>query len=432
MPNILTMKTKTVTIRKLRRHKKKRILSLWNPLNDTFHRLHFGQSHIVGSNSGCDIMLKEEGISASHAVLSWEGSTVTIRDLNSHNGIRVNGRKVGMAKIQPGDVILFGNVPAVLVTSAGSLMKAGPFHTRNTSLRRELERLMRVAPSPLPILILGDSGTGKELAASLVHARSRDLESFVSINCGAIPESLLHSELFGHVKGSFSGAVNDHKGAFERAHRGSLFLDEIGELPADHQAAMLRALESGEVLPVGGERVIKVDTRIIAGTNRPLEKMVDEGDFRLDLYYRLSAITITLPTLHERLEDLPMLIRGFGADPARLDARQWLTLLQYPWPGNVRELRNVVSRASWLDWDTSLAMLPDSDITSSKGMLPADGERDRLVKLLRDSGGNMSMVARVLDVPRTTLRRRINQLGLDELVAPDSEEAPKNSIISTS
>lgn len=222
---------------------------------------------------------------------------------------------------------------------------------QSQSLREAMRLLLQVAPTELPVLITGETGTGKELFARAIHGLSpRRRYPFVSLNCAAIPETLLESELFGHVRGAFTGATSDRQGFFEVAHQGTLFLDEIGDMPLSIQAKVLRVLENGEFSPLGSSEIRRVDVRLIAATNRDLERAVQEGTFRQDLYYRLNAVRIHLPPLRERPEDIPVLVEYFAARTCeRLGitfegiAPEALELLQhYPWPGNVRELRNLI------------------------------------------------------------------------------------------
>lgn len=220
-----------------------------------------------------------------------------------------------------------------------------------------LETASRVAPTDLTVLITGESGVGKEVFSKIIHALSaRKHSEFIAVNCGAIPEGTINSELFGHEKGSFTGAAGDRKGYFETVHGGTIFLDEIGEMPLDTQAFLLRILESGEFIRVGASKSIKTDVRVIAATNVDLLERVRKGKFREDLYYRLSTVPIKVPALHERREDIPLLFRKFAYDfsekyrmqPVRLDERAELVFENYRWPGNIRELKNVAEQLSIL------------------------------------------------------------------------------------
>ena len=220
-----------------------------------------------------------------------------------------------------------------------------------------LETAARVAPTDLTVLIVGESGVGKEVFSKIIHSLSaRKHNEFIAVNCGSIPEGTINSELFGHEKGSFTGAVSDRKGYFETVDGGTIFLDEIGEMPLDTQAYLLRVLESGEFIRVGASKVQKTDVRVIAATNVQLDEAVRKGRFREDLYYRLSTVPIRVPALKERREDIPVLFRKFAYDfaekyrmePIRLDERAELVLENYRWPGNIRELKNIAEQLSIL------------------------------------------------------------------------------------
>lgn len=226
-----------------------------------------------------------------------------------------------------------------------------------------LDTAVRVAATDLTVLITGESGVGKEAFSKVIHAlSSRKHNDFIAINCGAIPEGTINSELFGHEKGSFTGAVGDRKGYFETVNGGTIFLDEIGEMPLDTQAYLLRVLESGEFIRVGASKTLKTDVRVIAATNVNLEEAVRKGKFREDLFYRLSTVPIRVPSLKERREDIPVLFRKFAYDFAekyrmqsiRLDERAELVLENYNWPGNIRELKNVAEQLSVLSEDRHL------------------------------------------------------------------------------
>lgn len=226
-----------------------------------------------------------------------------------------------------------------------------------------LEKAVRVAPTDLTVLISGESGVGKEVFSKIIHALSaRKHNEFIAVNCGAIPEGTINSELFGHEKGSFTGAVGDRKGYFETVNGGTIFLDEIAELPLDTQAYLLRVLESGEFIRVGSSKVQKTDVRVIAASNVDLSERVRKGKFREDLFYRLNTVPIKVPALHERREDIPVLFRKFTQDfgekyrmqPVRLDERASLILENYRWPGNIRELKNVAEQLSILSEDRNV------------------------------------------------------------------------------
>jgi transcriptional regulator with GAF, ATPase, and Fis domain len=239
----------------------------------------------------------------------------------------------------------------------------------NAKLLAALEIAEKSARTDLPVLIDGESGTGKELMAKMVHANSGRSEGpLISVNCGAIPENLMESELFGHSKGAFTGATSDRKGKFESAHGGTIFLDEIGELPLQSQVKLLRVLQSNEIQRVGSDRLVEVDARVVAATNKNLKEMSREGTFREDLYYRLSVIEVTVPPLRERRDEIPLLQEYFCAEaaerldraPLAIDEHLQQFLFEYEYPGNIRELRNIIYRLSCLADDTAgLEHLPE-------------------------------------------------------------------------
>jgi DNA-binding NtrC family response regulator len=303
---------------------------------------------------------------------------------------------------------------------------------RSPEMRRVLDLVARVAPTDATVLIHGESGTGKELIAKAIHhASPRAREAFVAVNCGALPESLLESELFGHVKGAFTGAAMTRKGLFEEAHRGTLFLDEIGEMTPGLQVKLLRALQDGEVRPVGSTQSVTVDARVLAATNRDLEQMMRQGAFREDLYYRLNVIALTLPPLRERREDIPVLAEHFltrfaaKQDRAlRLGADALDRLLAYAWPGNIRELENAMERAAILtrgdvvgpeDLPPHVAARLDLGVPPApqRQMSLADAERVCIIQTLERCGWNHSRAADALGIGRTTLWRKCKEYGIE-------------------
>jgi len=303
---------------------------------------------------------------------------------------------------------------------------------RSPEIRGVLDLVARVAPTDATVLIHGESGTGKELIAKAIHhASPRAREPFVAVNCGALPESLLESELFGHVKGAFTGASMNKRGLFEEAHRGTLFLDEIGEMTAALQVKLLRALQDGEVRPVGATQSATVDARVLAATNRDLEQMMRQGGFREDLYYRLNVIALTLPPLRERREDIPVLAEHFLT---RFAARQGRTLrlgadaldrlLAYAWHGNIRELENAMERAAILSRGDTVGaddLPPHIAARLDLGAPPplprqmslADAERVCIIQTLERCGWNHSRAADALGIGRTTLWRKRKEYGIE-------------------
>jgi len=297
-------------------------------------------------------------------------------------------------------------------------------------MEKVFEVISKVADTEAAILITGESGTGKELVARSIHANSSRRDApFVTINCAAIPRDLLESELFGHVKGAFTGAVRDKTGKFQRAEGGTLFLDEVGELPLELQPKLLRALQEKEVEPVGGTQVQKLDVRIVSATNLNIDKAISDGSFREDLYYRLSVIPIHLPPLRERRKDIPLLIRYFcskhGSDKISFDKDALETLVMYPWPGNVRELENTVERLLIMrNSDViSLSELPEKLMANGVSgsviiKLPDEGysleqlEREIVVEALERNAWNQAAAARFLRIPRHTLIYRLEKYGI--------------------
>ncbi|MBU6366106.1 MAG: sigma-54 dependent transcriptional regulator [Gemmatimonadetes bacterium] len=287
-----------------------------------------------------------------------------------------------------------------------------------------------VAPTDSTVLLTGESGTGKEVIARYIHALSRrHEESFLSVNCGALPESLLESELFGHVKGAFTGAVRDKDGHFAAAHRGTFFLDEIGETTPGTQVKLLRVLQQREVIPVGATEPVPVDTRVLAATNRDLEEEIRSGRFRADLFYRLNVIALHLPPLRQRAEDIPVLAEAFLADaarrgaPKRLSAGALEALVGYAWPGNVRELENALERAVILTAGEVIAAealptrvterRPEPLVSDRPPATPALEaiERAYIEWVLRNEGGNKSRAAEVLGIDPSTLYRKLARYG---------------------
>ena len=292
-------------------------------------------------------------------------------------------------------------------------------------LNRALDVALQVAPTDLSVLIIGESGVGKEIIPRIIHDNSpRKREKYFAINCGSIPEGTIDSELFGHEKGSFTGASGESEGYFGIANKGTIFLDEVGELPMATQARLLRVLETGEYIRVGGQEIRKTDVRIVAATNVNMRKAISEGKFREDLFYRLNTIPIQIPPLRERGEDIMLLFRLFAmqmAEKYRLpkitltdEARQ--ILLQYKWPGNVRQLKNITEQMSVLsekreiDADTILHFIPrDQDSTQlapiqNNGAHSYESEREILYKILYELRGNVSDLRRDLRGKQTTQR----------------------------
>jgi len=316
----------------------------------------------------------------------------------------------------------------------------------NQKLLEALEVAEKAAPTDLPVLIDGESGTGKELMAKVVHANgSRADQAYISVNCGAIPESLLESELFGHNKGAFTGAIQDRKGKFESANGGTIFLDEIGELPLTSQVKLLRVLQSHEIQRVGSDQIMQVDARVVAATNKDLRQLCQEGTFREDLLYRLNVIHVTLPPLRERQDEIPLLYQYFCDEAAESMHRQPIKmtkrlndfLLTYQYPGNIRELSNIIYRLTCLSTGIAdLEHLPEAirpnktglnndqnaesnkitlevgSLTDYKKTASDRAEKQFLQEGLREVGGKVAELARRLDMNRSHLQTVLKKHGI--------------------
>ena len=313
---------------------------------------------------------------------------------------------------------------------------------QSESMQKVYRLIDRVAASDSRVIIYGESGTGKELVARAIFRRSqRQDKAFIPINCGAIPENLLESELFGHVRGSFTGATSTQLGKFELANKGTIFLDEIGDMSADLQVKILRVLEEGEIIRVGGTKSVSVDVRVIAATHRNLEEAVEEGSFREDLFYRLHVIPIKLPALRERRSDIPLLVNNFLDDFNRTKGQKvegisdeaMGVLMEYHWPGNVRELRNIIERMVILQGEgiITLSDLPRNvtrqnvetdtfspvDITAEGicfNTAVSDFEKSLILKSLEMTNGVKNRAAKLLHLNRTTLVEKIKKHQLQQ------------------
>lgn len=312
----------------------------------------------------------------------------------------------------------------------------------NPRLLEALEIAEKAAPTDLPVLIDGESGTGKELMAKVIHANgARADKPYISVNCGAIPENLLESELFGHKKGAFTGAVNDRKGKFESAHKGTIFLDEIGELPLQGQVKLLRVLQSNEIQRVGSDEIISIDARIVAATNKNLRKLSEQGAFREDLFYRLGVIHVTLPSLRERQDEIPLLIDYFCGEaavslkrnPVKMTPRLRDFLTHYAYPGNIRELRNLIYRITCLASEiagiehlppdirpkTSVSISVAGGVAVSgvslgdaKRAASDEAERAFLERGLQEVGGTVAELARRCEMNRSHLQMLLKKHGI--------------------
>jgi sigma-54 dependent transcriptional regulator, acetoin dehydrogenase operon transcriptional activator AcoR len=402
--------------------------------------------HDDGGVKTLDVTLPGRSLSKAHARLVRVGASWALEDLGSTNGTLLNGQRVKRAVLEANDLFELGHTflavnPSVATTpewpfdvdSASGTMAGRP-PTLQPMLADQFDRLAKIAPSGVPILLLGDSGTGKEVLARWVHAQASREGDFVAVNCGAIPSSLVESTLFGHIKGAFSGAVRDEPGLVRAAHRGTLFLDEIADLPKASQAALLRVLQELEVLPVGGTRPIRVDVRLVTATHQPLEGMVARGDFRPDLFARIAGFTVRLPPLRERRDDFGILVASLlsraGTERASkvvLAPEVGRALLSYDWPMNIRELEQCLAASMTLAVDGRIEAMhlpppiartlsqPPTRPAGHGGALTLRDEQlrlDLLAQLARHQG-NLAEVAREMGKARMQIHRWCRRFGVD-------------------
>ncbi len=404
-----------------------------------------GATARVGSLEGSTLRLDDPTVSRVHCEIVVRADSITLRDMGSTNGTFVGDVRVVEAIIPAGTIVKVGGsafrvdrgdtptfVPLSSRTELGELVGG------SVEMRGVYAILERAAPTDATLLLQGETGTGKDVAARAVHALSKRADKpFIPVDCGAIPENLIESELFGHLRGAFTGAVSNRLGAFEEAQGGTLFLDEIGELPLAMQPKLLRALESRTIRRVGSSQVAPVDVRIIAATNRQLARCVNDGMFREDLYYRLAVVEVELPPLRARRDDIPLLAQRFYQRLAGKDAVLASDFVQplvdRAWPGNVRELRNFIERAVTLGHarEGSGEVVPPSSATVLPAgvesivplHLPLKEARDAWMEtfesvyvrsMLAKTGGNLTRAAELAGVSRRFLQRTIARLGLRE------------------
>jgi transcriptional regulator with GAF, ATPase, and Fis domain len=394
----------------------------------------------IGTHSSNDLVLRDPAVSRFHCKLTRDGSSWRLQDNGSLNGTTLDGVRIRDAELGAEGTIALGDTRLVVravegtdETSVPSVQSFGSLLGSSLAMRKLFAVLEKVAASEINVLVEGESGTGKELVvAEIVQRGPRAEQPCVIVDCGAISPNLVESELFGHARGAFTGADRERVGAFETADGGTVFLDEIGELPLELQPKLLRAIEAREIRRVGETKARKVNVRVIAATNRDLEREVNRGRFREDLYFRLAVMSVRVPALRERLDDLPILIRTFLASleaTDRLDLfppQVLAELAEHDWPGNVRELRNYVERT---------VVMQECQPTSKRPPGPAEGtegvdvripfkrakdavvdafERTYLTALLDEAGGNVSKAARAGGMDRMYLHRLIQKHGLKQ------------------
>lgn len=404
----------------------------------------------IGNHKDSDLALQDETVSRNHAEIKKTKEGYLLKDLGSTNGTFADSLRVREIFLQPGAVIRFGKTKVKFIPQDEKIEiypskreSFGDIVGKSLELRKTYGIMEKVAPTNVTVIISGDTGTGKELVAKAIHASSKRVNRpFVVFDCSAVQENLIESELFGHEKGSFTGATSTRQGAFEMANGGTIFLDELGELSMDMQPKLLRALEQGEIKRVGADVPRKVDVRVLAATNRNLKKQVKEGLFREDLYFRISVVQLHLPPLRKRLDDLPMLIDHFidlnnksgerGRKIQGLTSAAMQVMRDYRWPGNVRELKNVIDRTASLcekdiiDVNDLPEYLRDASVVTTSPRIRGDKpfkeakeewlesfEKDYLIDLLKRNNLNISKAAKQAGIDRKSVQRLLKKYDLN-------------------
>ncbi|MFH0800461.1 MAG: sigma 54-interacting transcriptional regulator [Pseudomonadota bacterium] len=408
----------------------------------------------IGKRETNDMVVTDKTVSRNHLEIEYASDSFLLRDLGSTNGTFLNGSKVKEAYLSPGDLVKVGNTTMEFVAfdekvkiEPSDREEFGLMVGKSRKMRQIFSILEKISPTHATVIIEGETGTGKDLVSRAIHENSqRKDKPFVVFDCSAVAPNLIESELFGHEKGSFTGAVKARRGAFEEANTGTIFLDEIGELTSELQPKLLRALESREIKRVGGNVPVKIDVRVLCATNRNLRREIEENRFREDLYYRLSVVKVSLPSLRDRPEDVPVLVERFLTEGKfnrledgklkvlKVDDDALKLLARYQWPGNVRELSNVIERAvSFVDGDTitkshldfvfaemahgeehTERMKVDADMPfkDAKQRIVEDFEKEYLVELLERYNHNLSKAAREAQIDRKHLRNLLKKYNI--------------------
>ena len=407
-----------------------------------------GDRIVIGTHDSCDLVLTDKAVSRQHLEVSLVPRGYALHDLDSRNGTFLGDVRVGEVVVDRDTRLRVGGselrlqpLRATVDLALPDADRFGGLLGRSPAMRRVFEVLTRVAPSDSTVLITGESGTGKEVAARAIHEASpRRSGPFVVVDCGGLSANLVESELYGHVRGAFTGATTARDGAFVAADGGTLFLDEVGELPLELQTRLLGVLERRQVQPLGSSRPRAVDVRVLAATNRDLRKEVNRGGFRTDLYFRLAVVSVPMPPLRERAEDIPQYVAAMlaewseGGAHVPIDAATIAALQAQPWPGNVRELRNTIERAVLLGEllppevagpptnVTAAVDAPGPAITSEvdpevpfkvgKALLIEQYERSYVVALMRRWNQNITRATRAAEIDRVYLLRLLDKYGL--------------------
>jgi transcriptional regulator with GAF, ATPase, and Fis domain len=430
----------------------------------TTHPLPEAGEVVLGRHSSSGIAIDDDSVSRKHAILRIGNAGIEIEPLTSRNGTHVGGRALREGErvaLPVGSVVELGMATLVVQRRSTAIeyqrfvmptprvqagvQKSGPagaMVVADDAMKKLHALIELVAPTPMSVLILGETGTGKEVIANAIHRHgARAGQVLLRLNCAALAESILEAELFGYERGAFTGAVQAKPGLFESADGGTVFLDEVGEMPPATQAKLLRVLESGEVLRLGALRSKHIDVRFLSATNRDLQREVSAQRFRMDLFFRLNGFTLTVPPLRDRPKDAEALARHFAREASQTTNRGEVMLLDdavevlraHPWPGNIRELKSVIERATLFskggtlcadDIRRSLVLIPSMAAAPSvfgPGALRASGslresvdafERQRIVEALEQVGGNQAKAAELLGMPRRTLTHRVAALGI--------------------
>jgi DNA-binding NtrC family response regulator len=378
----------------------------------------------VGTNESCALRVIDSTVSRQHASLFLNQNSILVKDFESRNGTKFLGAKIKSASVPIGGQISVGQLVLTFLSASNEKVSekeelAGVIGS-SRAMRKMFAEIEKLAPSHVNVLITGESGTGKDKIANAMHSLSNGAANpFVVFDCAAVTPTLVESELFGHVKGAFTGAIGDKLGALELARDGTLFIDEVGELPLDLQPKLLRALEAREFSRVGENKTRPFKARVLAATHRDLQKSIDEKRFRLDLYFRLAVTSIHVPPLRERREDIGPLVKAFAKEfsgrEVKLSAELLAGFQSQEWRGNVRELRNAVQRALALGRHqhttdaTTTESEEDGGLGASKNRVVERFEREYLVALLEQHGNNFSEVARQAQIARSQLYRLLEK-----------------------
>lgn len=406
----------------------------------------------VDGERGLRLKFQDDRMSSDHAELILELGAWSVHDTDSRNGVFVNGARQTACTLRSGDVVemghtvfLFEEAPAPLHGEPpdldGASRASASLATITPSLAAQFQQLERIAPSPISVVITGESGTGKEVAARAIHTLSKRSGPFIAMNCGAIPGTLIETELFGFRKGAFSGATEDRPGLLRAANGGTLFMDEIGDLPLASQTAFLRVIQEREVTPVGATRPVPVDFRLVAATHRSLGVLVDQGRFRGDLLARISGYTLKLAPLRERRPDIGLLIpdllrrcAGPDADKVRVSPGVARALFRHAWPMNIRELEKCLQTAlvlaggermetAHLPAELHAAAVPDERPAVRRTLTEQEtARREQIIQLLRDNGGSVSAAARAMGKARSQVQRWMKMYGIDARKLVDAED----------